>query len=190
MRCIGSYRNYLATSWFAGVTAYCDVVWSFSDFQGVDFTNSQLPHSVMLTGVNFSNAVLTDATIRGCYSDGAVWAAGANFNGATMIRITAAYGNYSAATFVGANLTSAAMYAANLTNANLASANLSGATFQNANLTSANLAGANVAATVFTSTNFTNADLTGATGTPANFASAVWSNTTCPNGIVRSTSCW
>lgn len=54
--------------------------------------------------------------------------------------------------------------------------NLSGGTFTNALLAGANLAGANLA----------NANLTGATGNPAGGATAVYSNTTCPDGTTAS----
>jgi hypothetical protein len=170
MHCLGPYRNYGGTTWFGGVTAYCDAVWSYSDFSGVDFTGSTLPHGVTIAGVNFSGVNLTDATIRGCYTNEVVAATGANFSNATMVRIDSAFANFTAAVFAGANLSNAYLNAANFTNATLTSAVVSSAYLANAN--------------------FTGANLTGATGTPSSVAGATWSSTTCPNGVVQSTPCW
>ena len=66
---------------------------------------------------------------------------------------------------------------ANLTAADLSAADLAGQDLLDTNLSDANLTNANLS-----SANFTGANLAGATATGTNFTSAVWSNTTCPDG--------
>ena len=114
----------------------------------------------------------------------------------------------------GADLTAASLGGANLTGANLSGAKMYGVDLQNANLTDANLTDANPTHAILTGAILTGANLTGADLTDSNLVSAklpeanltranltkarlyeniltgvIWSNTTCPNGVVQSKQC-
>jgi uncharacterized protein YjbI with pentapeptide repeats len=81
---------------------------------------------------------------------------------------------------------------------NLRGADLAGARFErggilNADLNGASLVGAAFSDTEFRNVDLTDADLTGAvfsTSSPNSFIDVVWSNTRCPDGVVRSTPCF
>jgi cysteine-rich repeat protein len=100
--------------------------------------------------------------------------------------------NLDGANLINANISGANLSGANLTNAGLIFANATGTDFTNAAFNEANLTGANLTdalllgvalqETNLNDTNFTNADLTGASGQPFNADSAIYINTTCPNG--------
>jgi uncharacterized protein YjbI with pentapeptide repeats len=82
------------------------------------------------------------------------------------------------------------MSVANLIGADFSNANLYGAQFPGADFTGANLTNTVLNSVYVAGTNFTNANLTGATGTPFNsFTTPIYSNTTCPDGVVTSASC-
>ena len=75
---------------------------------------------------------------------------------------------------------------------------LVGADLTDADLTGADLTGANLTEATLTFVNLTGADLTNANLTGATIGvlivdriegSPIWSNTTCPNGVVQSTQC-
>ncbi|MCX6526324.1 MAG: pentapeptide repeat-containing protein [Actinobacteria bacterium] len=89
------------------------------------------------------------------------------------------YATLTDATLEYANLTGAILASASLSDANLIGANLTGASLYLANLTGADLRQANLTRADLRQTNLTRADLTG----------VIWSNTTCPNGVVQSTPC-
>jgi uncharacterized protein YjbI with pentapeptide repeats len=91
--------------------------------------------------------------------------------------------------FSGMKMMFTQMNLANLTGANFSNTNLFGAYIQEANLTGANLTNAVLNNTWIPATNFTNANLTGATGTPSFSTPPIYSNTTCPDGVVTSASC-
>jgi len=67
---------------------------------------------------------------------------------------------------------------------NCQGADFSGANFSGANLSGANLSGANLSGANLSFANLSSAILDG-----ANLSTAVWSNTTCPDGTVTNTGC-
>ena len=74
-----------------------------------------------------------------------------------------------------------------------------GADLQRADMRDANLTGVNLTYVALSHANLTGADLTNANLTgallsisgmdPAILSGVIWSNTTCPNGVVQSTEC-
>lgn len=109
--------------------------------------------SLNLTGLNFSTAFLPDV----------------HFEGANLTNANLGCTSMTGANFTGANLTGASLSRAYM----CCAAQLK---FTNANLRNSNLTSARIEA------DFTGADLTGANLTGATLVTAVWSNTTCPDG--------
>jgi hypothetical protein len=117
-----------------------------------------LKRSAQLTGASFVGAALVGASLTGAVLSGA------DFTGADLTGANLSHSSY----LDGANFTSAT-----LKNADLSASNLKGANFKGANLTGAHLSGADLS----------DAILSGVRGLqPELLASAVWGNTTCPDG--------
>ena len=104
---------------------------------------------------------------------------GSDFSGSDFTKTDFPY----EATFSGVNFSGATLFGANL------SGFFRGANFTGANMRESSFNSEIGSAYGFKGANFTNADLTDATGRPL-ITNAVWNNTTCPDGIVRSTPCW
>lgn len=110
---------------------------------------------------------------------------------------TGSYSNaiYTGSDFSGADFTqtgfptSADFSGVNFSGAILVGAGLSDSDYKSANFTGANMRNVSFGAGSYLGVNFTNADLTNANGRPT-VTGAIWSNTTCPDGVVRSTACW
>jgi Pentapeptide repeats (8 copies) len=102
--------------------------------------------------------------------------------------------NFSEANLSGANFISGIIDGDNFTNANLAGASFIGvlngaapANFTNANLTGANFAGALLASSNFTNANLSGVNFSGVAGSGATgLSTALYNNTTCPDGTVVS----
>jgi hypothetical protein len=119
---------------------------------------------------------------------------GVDLTGVDLTLATLTFATLTDPDLTDANLTDADLTFADLTGANLTGANLTGANLTGANLTGPNLIGANLTNAKLTFANLTFADLTNANLlyadlTFADLTGVTWSNTTCPNGSVRSTSC-
>jgi len=139
------------------------------------------------------------AGVGGATSNSAIWAplggggcgyphpdaalAGCDFHGANLSNQNLSNANLSGANLSTADLSNANLNMANLSNANLNVASLFHATLVGSNLTGATVQSAFGAGADLTGADFTNADLTGAIFTSATGGdSAIWSNTTCPDG--------
>lgn len=68
----------------------------------------------------------------------------------------------------------------------LTPANLTGTSLTGSNLTGSDLRGAGLGGTDLSAANLTNVTLAGAVGTPAGWATAIFQNTTCPDGTIAS----
>ncbi|GJD16513.1 hypothetical protein RIVM261_014690 [Rivularia sp. IAM M-261] len=116
-----------------------------------------------LTGVNFTNAILTGTYLGN-----------ANFTGANLSSANLGAANLGDANLSGANLSSAI-----LRRADLSSANFSGANLQNANLSGADLNYADLSSSNLDSANLRGANLTGANLRDAVISHAIFKNVTC-----------
>ena len=133
------------------------------DLAGVSFNGAELD------GANFSGANLSGATIRDADVEGA------NFDGANLTGADMRFSGWDFSSFVGAVLSGA----------NLRDSDAESIDFTGADLTSTILGDTNIAFS-----NFTNANLTDSTGKPNDGPLSIWSNTTCSNGDVQSSTCY
>jgi uncharacterized protein YjbI with pentapeptide repeats len=108
-----------------------------------------------------------------------------NCQGADLTRAQLGFADLPGGDLTGADLSYADLSNANLTNAILSNANLTGAILSNANLTGADLSFANLTRANFIRPTFTSMIST----TAADLSTAVWNNTTCPDGTVTNTGC-
>ncbi|MHB1139493.1 MAG: pentapeptide repeat-containing protein [Microthrixaceae bacterium] len=167
------------------------------DLTGVDFSDADLSHAsfqvegedgVTLTGADFSGADLTfatfdtalmndvdltDADLRNAWI-GATYISGvatrADLSDASLLFGSTLGGDWTEARFVRTFFGGAFVGGSNFTRADFTDAAISGSSFFEVDLTQADLTGATLE---------DDNDLTG----------AVWSDTTCPNGVVQSTAC-
>jgi len=151
-----------------------------ADLRGADFRGAKLRHADF-RGANLKGARLDVVKRVGKGANGAPGpSCYPNCQGADLTRAQLGFADLPGGDLTGADLSYADLSNANLTNANLTGANLTGADLSFANLTRANLTRANFIRPNFTSTIST---------TAADLSTAVWNNTTCPNGTVTSTGC-
>lgn len=133
-----------------------------------------------LHGCDLSEEDLTEVDLSGANLDGATLA-GTILSGANLTSVSAVEANF---------------YEADLSGAALGDATLTGATFDYADLSTADLTGASAAGAgfyrataigaVLSGVDLTDADLTEADLTDADLTGAVFSNTTCPDGVAVS----
>ena len=129
-----------------------------ADLSNANLTNANLS-GVNLTGANLTDANLTSADVNGV-----------NLNGADLTNAVLTGVQSGSVTGTPAALP---------TNWQLVNGYLLG---PGANLTNAVLTGANLANADLANANFTGANLNTAIAGGANFTSAIWANTTCPDG--------
>ncbi|MCB1260808.1 MAG: pentapeptide repeat-containing protein [Acidimicrobiales bacterium] len=186
-----------------------------STFAGSDLSNAKLM-ALDFQGVSTDGAILTGADLTNAKNIARRYFAGADLRGTNLTNVALGSANLTNADLTGANLTGTNLYGAGLngavltgvtyertvlTNTYLRNRNFSGlslrsvtfsgadlknARFANADLTSAKFPGANLNGVTFAGANLTNADLTGATGNPSGGTTAVYANTTCPDGTTAS----
>jgi uncharacterized protein YjbI with pentapeptide repeats len=184
---IGAPKALSATNRFRVTEGY--LVGPNTNLTGAVFTpNAQL--GISLSGTDFTDATLTGVNLNGAFLNTAILArarltgaslTGANMSSATLTGVISGGIVGRPALPAAWNLINGYLIGpdANLSDANLAGANLTGVGLIGADLRGANLSGVN----------FTNADLTRAKLGGAILTGAIWSNTTCPTGIVQSTPC-
>jgi outer membrane biosynthesis protein TonB len=145
---------------------------------GLDLVNCDLTAFAFsgedLTGANLAGANLADVDLAFATLVGGNFS-GTDFSGADLFRADMTGSNFDGATFVSADLQSA---------------DLRGASARNADFTDAGMRKALLDTTEVEGADFTDAFLKDATGQPNNGPTAIWSNTTCPDGEVQSTSCY
>ncbi|HUZ42291.1 MAG TPA: pentapeptide repeat-containing protein [Acidimicrobiales bacterium] len=137
-----------------------------------------------ITGPQGPNGVVRDCTLAPY--------PGIDLAGCTLFSVGNT--NYSDANLSGASMSFNIINGDTFTNANLAGANLqfalndgTAANFTNANLTGANFIGAILESSIFTNANLSGVNFDGAIGFGATgLSTALYNNTTCPNGIVVS----
>jgi uncharacterized protein YjbI with pentapeptide repeats len=145
---------------------------------GANLTNAVL-NGANLTGANLTNTVLNSANLTG-----------ANLTTANLTGANLTNGNLNGVGLTGATLTNAVLTgvqsggvtgtpAALPTNWQVVAGYLVG---PGANLTNAVLTGANLSNADLAGANLTGANLDNANAGSTNFTSAIWSNTTCPDG--------
>ena len=155
-------------------TQNCSFFGPYANLQSCDLAGVSIPADVNLSNANLTNAVLTGVNLNG-----------ANLNGANLTNA-----NVNGAILGGANLTNAVLTGVQSgsvtgtpvalpTNWQLVGGYLVG---PGSNLTNAVLTGANLTDADLADTNFTGANLDDATATGVNVTSAIWADTTCPDG--------
>jgi uncharacterized protein YjbI with pentapeptide repeats len=159
-----------------------------------NLTGANLSHTTWtygdLAGANLTDANLTDSTLISAHVNGTKLA-GADLTGVTGSALTgtpsslpahwsARYGDLMGP---GANLPRASLIRADLAGVDLAGANLSDGQLADANLTGANLSKANLSDAYLGGVNFTRATLAGADLYGTQTSGAIWSDTTCANGL-------
>jgi uncharacterized protein YjbI with pentapeptide repeats len=148
-------------------------------FHGADLTHASLVDAKLTTGN------LTEATVTGT-----------NLTGATLTGVagwflTGTPSSLPAHWFLldgylmgpGADLTAASLTGVDLAGVDLAGGNLLQASLAGSNLTGANLSKANLSDVDLGSANLTRATLVGASVSGWQTPGAIWSDTTCPNGL-------
>jgi hypothetical protein len=155
-------------------TQNCLFFGPYANLQSCNLAGASIPVPANLSNANLTNAVLTGVNLTGANLMGANLT-NANLNGAGLTGATLTNAVLTGVQSGGVTGTPAALPTnwqavdgylvgpgANLTNAVLTGANLNNADLAGANLTGANLENANIGG--------------------ANFTSAIWANTTCPDG--------
>jgi uncharacterized protein YjbI with pentapeptide repeats len=147
---------------------------SGANLTGANLLGADLSGAVlsMLGDANLTDANLTDARIE----HGTL--AGANLTDASL-----ANADLLGATFHGANLTHASLVDADLADGTLSAATVTGADLATSNLTGANLSKADLNDVDLAGANLTRATLAGSSITGWQTSGAIWSDTTCPNGL-------
>ncbi len=183
------------------------------DLSGCDLSNEVFPADLDLTGANFSGANLSHASFQVEVQDG-VTLTGANFRGADLsfvtfdtallldvdltdadltqawIGATAISGVATRADLSGASLLFESSLGGDWTDAKFVGTFFGGAYVGGSNFTRADFTDAAISSSSFIDVDLTRANLTGATLEDDNdLTGAIWSDTTCPNGVVQSTAC-
>lgn len=158
-----------------------------ADARRADFTRASFP-TALVGFADFTDAVFTDASLAfafGWYVD----AAGADFTGTILDQSFLRYSDFTGADFDDASLFAVSFLDSNLTGASLKGAFLQSARLDRADLTGADLTGADLLFAQLEEADLTGADLTGADLRFTDLTGVIWSDTTCPNGVVQSTPC-
>jgi uncharacterized protein YjbI with pentapeptide repeats len=140
-----------------------------------DFTGSTLTDNNFTDANLSSEAIFTDAIVKGCVFVRAILKK-AILIAAVLVSIDFTSANLSGAKLSSANLNKAILVGADLTEAILINATLTKAIMTNANLTGADLTNANLTDADLTGANLTGANLTGANLTDANLTDAILAN--------------
>ncbi len=182
-----------------------------NDFTNADLTGASFDAAGFYDGI-FAGAILKDLSLYEGGLSGTF--AGADLSGSTFLSMSSLSGDLQGVNLRGVKWVGLSSLGGDLRDADLATAefswsvlsgnaagaNLSEAVFDRADVIGADLTGADLSGATFTAVNFdgvdfTNANLTGAlflsdpVDGPNVFNNVTWSNTTCPDGTVRSTPC-